>query len=153
MLTSIQQQIGLAVFAAVLVAAFVFGRRDERAGAAIITVSALATLVHPYWEPWLDLRVGALVIDGLTLAALAWLVAVSDRRWPLFATAFVLLLVLLHLAALANPPALRITYLDAAAALGYGALAALAAGTWAAWRSRREIQGKNAWWSRAESNR
>ena len=153
MLTSIQQQIGLAVFAAVLIAAFAVGRRDERLGAAIVTVSALATMAHPYWEPWLDLRLGGLAIDGLTLAALTWLVAVSQLRWPLFATAFVLLLVLLHLVALASPPALRITYLDASAALSYGVLAALAVGTLAAWRSRRLAWGKDAWWSRAESNR
>lgn len=93
----------MALFLAVLTAAFGRGGRPEHYGGAMLLGAALAT-------PLLQTRMfagvesGIAAIDIALLGGLVWLALTSKRRWPVFAAAFQAVGVLTHFARLMAGP-------------------------------------------------
>lgn len=133
-------------------AALALGGKTEKAMAIVAMTSYFAVLTRKLWAPSATIFT-MVVIEGATLTAIGWLSAKSASRWVLFAAAFDLLILLSLLAVSIKPDILGITYNDTLATLSYGVLAALAVGTYGAWRERRADRRRDAWWSRAGSNR
>lgn len=85
--------------------AFSAGGRSERAGAAIILLGSIATVVATSAMPirYRTAEFGVLTVDLIVLAALLFLALRSDRYWPLWVTAFQLVGVTTHVAMFVKP--------------------------------------------------
>lgn len=137
MFETIYPQIGAAI--AILVIAFVFlkGDEPERIGGAAFALTALASMLISDGGVFGDVQWGRMGIDLVLLAVFVGLAWQSRRAWPIWASAFLSLIVTGHILVLARlqPP------VDAFAAVNnmatYGVLAALAIGTFWAWQERR----------------
>ena len=89
----------VAVFAAALLA-FGFGGRDEQLAAIGFLAATLATRMIT--AEYQHVEYGVLAVDfGLLLGLLA-LVLTSDRFWPMYATAFQLVCLLVHIGSLTS---------------------------------------------------
>lgn len=137
MLDTLLSQIGFAVAALVAAFAFLRGDEPERIGAGAFLLGVFATLLIHDGAALRGVQWGVLAVDLVFLgvcAALAWK---SRRSWPVWASAFQLVVVMSHLLALVDlRPALAAFYVVINLA-GYGVLASIAVGTWQAWRDRR----------------
>jgi len=107
------------------------GSRSEYIGAGIIITGSLATIVtaRVFGTTWTGLEIGILVIDLLALFALIHLTIVSDRFWPMWATAFHLLAVTVHTAMMVAPEVTPWAFATGAAFWAYPMLIALAVGS------------------------
>lgn len=125
--------VGVAFYLAVCLFALVAGGRPERsAAAAFLTALALANMTH---ERATDaLQLGGLLIDAGMLAVLGGLMLGTQRRWTIWATAYQLLAVMVHLARLIDRGFHEKAYLTATIGFGYGTLIALGYGVWEARR-------------------
>ena len=83
----------------------------------------------PLSERYASVEVAILVIDATMLAIFAAIALTSDRYWPLWVTALQLLVVLAHIAKLADPEMLRNGYGFVMAVWSYPQLLAIALGT------------------------
>jgi hypothetical protein len=122
-------------FALLLVACTIYalarGGRPERLGALTLFIGCVLTLAvnSPLSERYASVEVAILVIDAAMLAIFAAIALFSDRYWPLWVTALQLLVVLAHIAKLADPEMLRNGYGFVMAVWSYPQLLAIALGT------------------------
>ena len=86
----------LALFATV-VAAFWWGERSEKWGAATALAGSLASTLTSIDASWNGLIVPLLLIDVMVLASFWWLALSSCRYWPYWVTGWQLVAVLVHL--------------------------------------------------------
>ena len=117
------------------------GGWPERAGAAIMAVAAILTIVAGTFKPnWSEPQTGIFIVDLLMLAALVNLALSSDRYWPLWVTSFHLIAVTIHLATAVDRSVGALAYANAAEFWAYPMLATLAYGTW---NHRRRLRSTN----------
>ncbi|SFS70769.1 hypothetical protein [Brevundimonas viscosa] len=137
MLDTAPSQIGFLLAALVAAFAFLKGDEPERIGAGAFLLGVFAALLLHDRTALTGVQWGVLAVDLVFLgvcAALAWK---SRRSWPVWACGFQSLVVMSHLLALVDlRPALAAFYVVINLA-GYAVLAAIAIGTWQAWRDRR----------------
>lgn len=107
------------------------GGWPERCGAAIMLVGSILTVIAAtsFYPGWRTPETGIFIVDLLVLAAFANLALYSDRYWPLWATSFHLIAVLIHLATLAQTVIGPGAYSHAQEFWAYPMLAAIALGT------------------------
>ena len=81
------------------------GARSEYFGVAIMMIGSLLTLVAArlFGTSWAQIEVGIFLIDIAVLIAFVWLALTSDRYWPIWASAFQLLAVIIHTSMLTAP--------------------------------------------------
>ena len=107
------------------------GGWPERAGAAIMAVAAILTIVAGTFKPnWSEPQTGIFIVDLLMLAALVNLALSSDRYWPLWVTSFHLIAVTIHVAIYVDRSVAAMAYANALDFWGYPEMAMVAAGTW-----------------------
>lgn len=113
------------------------GGRPER----IVSVANLAafwgTLALENRENFFDLQWGILLVDALFLAILGWLAVTTNRTWLLFAAAFQLLAVVIHVAIMVESDVRSLAYFRGLIIWSCLVLASLGVGTWQCWRMRR----------------
>lgn len=122
-------------FALLLVACTLYalarGGRPERLGALTMFAGCVLTLAvnSPLSVRYASVEMAILVIDAIMLAIFAAVALFSDRYWPIWVTALQLLVVLAHIAKLADPEMLRNGYGFVMAVWSYPQLLAIALGT------------------------
>jgi hypothetical protein len=81
------------------------GGGPERVGATVYAASVAVTflLMTAHNAPWLNLEVGAFIVDASTFLAFILIALRADRFWPLWVTAFLGIGVLGHVAKLVVP--------------------------------------------------
>ena len=123
------------VVAAALLA-FGFGGRDEQLAASGFLAATLATRMIT--AEYQHVEYGVLAVDfGLLLGLLA-LALTSDRFWPMYATAFQLVGLLVHIGSLTSAGGgMAWAYAVGLIFWSYAVIAALLAGTWLEGRNRR----------------
>jgi len=132
----------MALFALLLLACTIYalarGGRPERIGAGTMFVGCVLTLAvnSPLSVRYASVEIAILVVDAVMLGVFAALALLSDRYWPLWVTALQLLVVLAHVAKLADPEMLRNGYGFVMAVWSYPQLLAIALGTRAHYRKR-----------------
>ena len=139
MFDTLYAEVGTAISLVVVAFAFLKGDEPERVGAGAFALGLLASLLlqddsrlsGPQW--------GVMGVDVVMLGvyvALAWK---SRRSWPVWAGALQALIVMSHLLIVVDlRPPLAAFYAVINLA-SYGILAAIAAGTFQAWRDRRAL--------------
>lgn len=107
------------------------GGWPERCGAAIIIAGSLLSVIAAtsFYPGWRTPEAGIFIVDLLVLAAFANLALYSDRYWPLWATSFQLVAVLIHLATLAQTAIGPAAYSHAQEFWAYPVIGAVVLGT------------------------
>lgn len=120
----------------ICLAALWVGGRDERivSAAQLLNIAAYRLLSMSSWSKPEFLVLAA---DLGFLLVLATLAMRTTRWWLLWATAFQLLIVVIHLAMIADPSVRARSYATGTIIWAYLVLTALAVGTWRTWRARR----------------
>jgi hypothetical protein len=127
----------LACMSAVSLFAFWAGGRPERVVAAANLAAWVGTFLAYDRLRFGDVQLGVLLVDAAFLAVLVWVALTARRWWPLFAAAFQLLGLVIHLATELDSGIVLLTYLRGLMIWSYLVLAALALGASSAWRRRR----------------
>ncbi len=85
--------------------AFYRGNRTEYVGGAIMIIGSVATTLgfHVSGTAWTGLATSTFYVDMIVLLALIYLTMVSDRYWPMWATAFHLVAISIHVATAVAP--------------------------------------------------
>lgn len=106
------------------------GSHCEYIGAAMMIIGSLITAIvaSVFETTWTGLETGIFVVDVIFLLALIHLTIVSDRFWPMWATAFHLLAVAVHTAIMVAPEGTPWAFATGAAFWAYPMLLALAIG-------------------------
>ena len=137
LLDTLLSQIGTAIAVVVITFAFLKGEEPERVGAGAYALGLRASLLlqddsrlsGPQW--------GVMAVDTLLLAVYAGLAWKSRRSWPVWATAFLALIVMCHvLMAIDLRPPVAAFYAVMNLA-SFAILLAIALGTVRAWQDRR----------------
>lgn len=137
------------VFFAVLIASCSYaawcGGWPERAGATIMVVATILTIIAAgtFNSDWKGTEAGVFLVDLLMLAALVNLALYSDRFWPIWVTSFHLIAVTTHLATLVDQSVAALAYANAAAFWAYPMMITLAYGTWNHQQRERSIRRGN----------
>ena len=137
MFDTLLSQIGFGV--ALLVGGFAFlkGDEPERIGAGAYLLGLMASqLVHDGSRLY-GFSAGLMAVDSVFLAVCAGLAWKSRRAWPVWACAFMALILMSHILTLVDLRAPIAAFYAVMNLASYGVLAAIAAGTWRAWRDRR----------------
>lgn len=125
----------MVLFALLLFACTVYalarGGRVERIGAATMFIGCFLTLAvnSPLPVRYASVEVAILLVDAAMLVIFGALALHSDRYWPLWVTALQLLVLLAHVAKLADQEMLRNGYGFVMAVWSYPQLLAIALGT------------------------
>ncbi|WP_417818868.1 hypothetical protein [Tritonibacter scottomollicae] len=108
------------------------GSRSEYIGATIMIAGSLSTLAvgRLFGTSWTGVEVGIFAIDIVALIAFIHLALISDRFWPIWATAFHLLAVTIQTAILVAPQITPWAFATGAAFWAYPMLLALAIGSY-----------------------
>jgi hypothetical protein len=106
------------------------GGWPERAGAAIMVMGSVLSLVVASHQEWQSPELGIFVVDLLVLAAFVNLALYTDRYWPLWVTSFHLIAVTIHVATLVDRSVAALAYAWAAEFWAYPMLVGIAIGTW-----------------------
>ncbi len=117
------------------------GGWPERCGAGIVVAGSILSVIAAtsFYPGWKTPEAGIFIVDLLVLAAFANLALYSDRYWPLWATSFQLVAVLIHLATLASQTAVGAqAYSHAQEFWAYPVIAAMVAGTYNPHRAKRK---------------
>lgn len=115
--------------------AFGWGGRDEQLAAIGFLAATLATrMIQAEYQ---HIEFSVLAVDFGLLLGLAALALTSDRFWPMYATAFQLLALLVHMASLTEQGNFAWAYAVGLIFWSYAVIAALLAGTWLEGRNRR----------------
>jgi hypothetical protein len=128
------------IYAALLVGcllvSFWRGGGPERIGALNMAIGSVLTVLvnSPLSTRYSSIEVRIFLVDVAVLLVFLALALRSDRYWPLWTTAMQLLVVLAHLARLADPTMLRNGYGAVMAMWSYPQLIIISA---AAWQHRR----------------
>ena len=127
------------VFAALLAACTLYalarGGWPERVGAVNLALGSVLTLAvnSPLAIRYASVEIRIFLVDLAVFAVFLLIALLSDRFWPLWTTALQLLVVMAHLARLADPEMIRPGYGFLMAAWSYPQLLAIALGV----RARR----------------
>lgn len=120
------------------------GGAPERIGATVYALSVAATFLivptaaHP---PWINLEVGAFIIDATTFVAFIFIALRANRYWPLWVAALLGIGVLGHIAKLMIPDTFWRAYAFVLAFWSYPILAMMVVG---AFRHRQRLTRKGA---------
>jgi hypothetical protein len=122
------------------------GGWPERAGATIMVVATVLTIIAAgsFNSSWQGPEAAVALVDLLMLAALVNLALYSDRFWPIWVTSFHLIAVTTHLARLVDQSVAALAYANAAAFWAYPMMITLAYGTWNHQQRERSIRKGNA---------
>lgn len=122
------------------------GGWPERAGATIMVVATVLTIIAAgsFNSSWKGPEAAVALVDLLMLAALVNLALYSDRFWPIWVTSFHLIAVTTHLARLVDQSVAALAYANAAAFWAYPMMITLAYGTWNHQQRERSIRKGNA---------
>lgn len=125
----------------VCLAALWLGRREERiiSAAQLLNIAGYRLLATSGWSKPEYLVLAADFAFLLVFAALAMR---TTRWWLLWGAAFQLLIVVIHLAMVADPSLRARSYATGTVIWAYLVLIALAVGTWQTWRDRREARSQ-----------
>ncbi len=127
--------LGLVTLGVACVMAFRFGGRDEQWTAIACIAATLASrIVNTNYS---HMESTILLIDGAMLTGLLLLALKSDRYWPMYATAFQLVGLVVHIGSLTETGDFANAYAVGLIFWSYAVMAALMAGTWLEGRSRR----------------
>lgn len=129
-LHALHQQIWLVALALTCGFAFWRGELPERLGALACVVGWLISVVVYNYRNWVDPQWAVLVVDLALLTVLVWLTLTVDRVWLLFASAFQLLGVVIHIALMVDRNVSGLPYVRGLVIWSYLVLSALAVGTW-----------------------
>lgn len=112
--------------------AWIFGRRDERAVAAICIAATLATslVISPFENRFSGMEAGILLVDLGAFAGFTWVALRSDRFWPLWISGLQLTTSLAHFLKAVNLDLLPHAYAAAARFWVYPILLILVIGTY-----------------------
>lgn len=137
MFDTLYSQIGTAVAVLVVAFAFLKGDEPERVGAGVYALGALAYLLlqddtHLYGPQW-----SLMGLDVILLAAYAAVAWKSRRSWPVWASAFQSLIVMIHIMTMVDVRPPLVAFYAVINLTAYGILLALALGVVQAWRDRR----------------
>lgn len=110
------------------------GRWPERSGLAIIMLGSIATALVGRSDLWRGTEIGILAVDVVVLIAFLAIVALTDRFWPLWVSAFQLVSVTSHLARLLKPSTLPLAYAFAEQVWSYAMIAVVIGSV--AWQRR-----------------
>lgn len=137
-LHTLPQQIWFAVIALNSGFAFVRGGWSERVVAtAFISAWLISRFVYDY-NDWIDPQWAVLAVDGGLLVALVVVALVANRTWLLFAAAFQLVAVVVHVAIMADPTVRALPYVRGLVIWSYLTQAALLVGTLSFQKYRRD---------------
>jgi hypothetical protein len=128
--------LGLAVLASGSIVAWRWGGRDEKLAALGFMVATAASYLanaHLYSAT----ETGVLAVDIMLMAGLLLLALTSDRFWPLWATAFHFVALLVHVASLTLQGNFAWVYAIGLHVWSYAVIAALMVGTMLEARRRR----------------
>lgn len=127
--------LGVVTVVAAALLAFGWGGRDEQLAAIGFLAATLATrMIHADYN---HMEYGVLAVDfGLLLGLLA-LALTSDRFWPMYAAAFQLVGLLVHVGSMTENGNFAWAYAVGLIFWTYAVIAALMAGTWLEGRNRR----------------
>ena len=143
MLDTLYSQIGAVVWLGVCAFALMRGDQPERIAGGALVIAWLATLaIHRDTVPigYASTALLVMAIDVCVLAVLIGLSWYSDRTWPIWASAFQAVTVLVHVVTLIDLRIRAIAYLSAQTVGTYGVLICLAIGTFWAWQIREAIR-------------
>lgn len=127
--------LGLLTLAAASILAFRFGGRDEQWTAIACIAATLASrIVNTSYH---HMEMNILMIDGGLLLGLVLLALKSDRFWPMYAAAFQLVGLVVHIGSLTETGNFAGAYAVGLIFWSYAVMAALMAGTWLEGRARR----------------
>ncbi len=110
--------------------AFWKGRWPERSVAVCFLLASFSSPLVLNTRDWLDPQWGVLIVDGALLVALLIATLRTNRVWILFATAFQLLSVVIHVAMAVDHSVAPLPYRRGLVIWSYMTLVALAVGTW-----------------------
>ena len=111
------------------------GGRDERLVSATLLLN-IAISLFLLDASWPHVQIGMFAVDVLSLAVFVGVALRSESFWPLCVSAFQLLGVMTHVAKMVDPALEQWAYITAGIIWTYLLMAALAVGTWNAWRRR-----------------
>lgn len=123
------QLLGIVVLVAAGGVAWRWGGLDERLAAFGFVVATLLTTIANR-SHYLHTESGILAIDVMLLVGLLLLALRSDRFWPMYATAFQLVAVTVHVASLTEAGDFAWAYAVALIFWSYPVMLALMAGSW-----------------------
>lgn len=129
------------------------GGAPERIGATIYAVSVAATFLIVTAQPrhpWLDLEVGAFIVDVAIFLAFIPLALRANRYWPLWVTALLGIGVLGHVAKLMMPDTFWRAYAFVLAFWSYPILALMALGTFLHCRRLKRHGADRSWVSSSD---
>jgi hypothetical protein len=129
--------LGLATLASASILAFRFGGRDEQLTAIACIAATLASRVVNTNYHHMESTI--LMIDAALLAGLVVLALKSDRFWPMYAAAFQLVGLVVHIGSMTETGDFAGAYAVGLIFWSYAVMAALMAGTWLEGRSRRML--------------
>jgi hypothetical protein len=136
---SLPPWVGLTLLVLVCGSAFWKGGREEQVAAGAVLLSVVATVVLR--DPrWIGLQWGAFGADVLLLLALGAVALRTRRYWPLFAAAFQLLCVLIHVARLIDPGVRGWAYATGQVIFTQWVLITIGVGVWNTWRGRAQAE-------------
>lgn len=129
--------VGLAITIAVCGGAFWKGGREEQVAAGGLLLSWVATLILR--DPkWVGTQWGAFAADICLLILLTALALRSQRYWPLFAAAFQLLCVVIHVARIIDPGVRAWAYATGQVIFSQWVFFAVGVGVFTHWRRARQ---------------
>jgi hypothetical protein len=130
--------VGLAIMVIVCGGAFWKGRRDEQVAAGGLLLAVMATVILR--DPrWVGLQWGAFIADVCLLLLLTAVALRSSRYWPLFAAAFQLLCVVIHVARIFDPGVRGWAYATGEVIFTQWVFFAVGIGTINTWRANRQL--------------
>jgi hypothetical protein len=137
MFDTLYAQVGAALMILVCAFAYLKGDQPERIGAATYALAWLATVFFQDDSDLLRISWAMFAVDLVVLCVFAGLAWRAGRAWPVWASAFQLLVVVSHVMNFLDlRPSLTAFYTVLNIA-GYGILVCLAVGAFWAWQERR----------------
>lgn len=127
-LHALPQQIWFAVICLNSGFAFMRGGRPERVVAALYLAAWLISRMVYNYKDWVDPQWSVLAVDGGLMAALILASMLANRTWLLFAAAFQLVAVMVHVAIMADPTVRALPYVRGLVIWSYLTQAALLVG-------------------------
>ncbi|HEY8592527.1 MAG TPA: hypothetical protein VIL42_06645 [Sphingomicrobium sp.] len=127
------------LLACVAVAAFLWGRRDERVAGAVLVLGVIAThlVISPLASRFHGFETNVLVVDLLVFAGFLWVALRSDRFWPLWMAGLQLTAILGHLLKAVHVDLFFKAYAAAMVFWSYPIVIILGVATWRGYRRRR----------------
>ena len=130
--------VGLAITVVICGGAFWKGQREEQVAAGGLLLSLLVTVVLR--DPrWIGAQWGAFGADVCLLLLLTALALRSRRYWPMFAAAFQLLCVVIHVARIVDPGVRAWAYATGQVIFSQWVFFAVGVGTINTWRASRQL--------------